>query len=398
MWARSRVAQPEWFPRPVSLLTDFLQRVRLRLAQPIQLVPDEDVQRHYLPPNMCVARIRSALAARRARGEIPASLPARPRVFVAVRQVNWEQAALVEPWKAVAEVVHYDFGQEFDPRDRDWENVGRPAFGRALVEHVRGAHAHRPVDIFFSYLSGHWVGREAIHQIRDLGIITINCDFDDVYLFWGYRRDGHFTGSAEIAPEFDACMSAQSEASVGKYIAIGARPVYLPPGGNPTVFGPRPPPVNRPLGVSFIGSRYGQRVEMIARLRGKGIPVVVRGKGWPEGSVTQEEMLRIYQSSLLTLGFGFIADTDRVGLKGRDFEVPLSGCAYLTSHNPDLAACFEEGKEILFYRDDNDLIERVKYYLAHPREAKAVGLAGRERALREHTWERRWRALIDLCR
>lgn len=394
----SRITLPDWFRRTGPALIDVLEGVRLHMRQPVQLLSDEDVQRHRLPRELCVARIRDSLAERRARSEIPPILPPRPRAFVAVRQVNWESSALVEPWRSVAEVIHYDFGKGFNPRDPDWERYGRPALGRALVERVQEEQARGPVDIFFSYLSGQWVGREVIHQIRDLGIITINCDFDDVYLFWGYRRAGHFTGSAEIAPEFDLCITAQSEASVGKYVAIGARPLFLPPGGNPAVFGPNPPPEVRPIGVSFIGSRYGRRPRTIVRMRRSGIPVVVRGKDWPNGPVTQEEMLRLCQSSLLTLGFGFVADTDRVGIKGRDFEVPLSGCAYLTSYSPDLAACFEEGKEILFYRNDDDLIAKAKYYLAHPEEAKAIGLAGRERALREHTWERRVRALIDVCR
>jgi hypothetical protein len=396
--AEFRLALPGWFPRRGPFLDDVLQRVRLHLAQPVQLLSDEEVERQRQPREICVARIRDALAERRARMEIPRILPRRPRVFVAVRQVNWELAALVEPWKAVAEIVHYDFGKEFNPRDRDWERRGRSAFGPALVERVREEHARSPIDIFFSYLSGQWVGPEAIRRIRELGMITVNCDFDDVYLFWGHRRAGHFSGSAEIAPEFDMCVSSQSEACVGKYVAIGAHPLFLPPGGNPAVFGPQPPREERPVGVSFIGSRYGRRARTISRMGRSGIPVVARGNGWPAGPVTQEGMVRLYQSSLVTLGFGFAADTGRVGIKGRDFEVPLSGCAYLTSYNPDLAACFEEDKEILFYRDEDDLIAQTKYCLAHPEEAKAIGLAGRERALREHTWEDRWRELINLCR
>ncbi len=396
--AQSPIILPGWFRRSSPAITDVLERVRLRLIEPVQLLSEADVRRHYLSHDTCVAQIRTMLSERRARGEIPASLPTQPRVFIAVRQVNWELSALVQPWTAVADVVHYDFGKEFDPRDPDWDRRGRPAFGRVLVERVREEHADRSVDIFFSYLSGQWVAREVIREIRDLGIITINCDFDDVYLFWAYHKAGHFTGSAEIAPEFDVCMAAQSEASVGKYAAIGARPLFSPPGGNPAIFGPRAPPVDRPIGVNFIGSRYGRRARTISRLRRSGIPVVVRGKGWPEGSVTQEEMLRIYQNSLVSLGFGYIADTDHVGLKGRDFEVPLSGSAYLASYSPELATCFTEDQEILFYNHEDDLIAQVKYYLAHPEAAKAIGLAGRERAMREHTWEHRWRAMIDLCR
>ena len=44
---------------------------------------------------------------------------------------------------------------------------------------------------------------------------------------------------------------------------------------------------------------------------------------------SQEKMLEVYNNSLVTLGFGYIGKTNLVGLKGRDFEVPLTGTAYL---------------------------------------------------------------------
>ncbi len=97
-------------------------------------------------------------------------------------------------------------------------------------------------------------------------------------------------------------------------------------------------------------------------------------------------MLTLYSRSLLTIGFGFIGKTLEVGMKGRDFEVPMTGCAYLTTYNDELAHYFVPGEEILFYRDKKELQEIVRYYRAHPEEAVAIGLAGRVKALSQHTW------------
>ncbi|MEJ1337205.1 MAG: glycosyltransferase, partial [Candidatus Sedimenticola sp. (ex Thyasira tokunagai)] len=105
-----------------------------------------------------------------------------------------------------------------------------------------------------------------------------------------------------------------------------------------------------------------------------------------------------YSRSLLTIGFGFIGNTQQVGMKGRDFEVPMTGCAYLTTYSDELAHYFVPGKEILFYRNKKELQEIASYYVAHPGEAVAIGLAGRAKALSRHTWEQRWVHLLGVIR
>jgi spore maturation protein CgeB len=86
-----------------------------------------------------------------------------------------------------------------------------------------------------------------------------------------------------------------------------------------------------------------------------------------------------------------------IGLKGRDFEVPMTGVAYMTTYNHELAQYFEPGKEIIFYKDSNELINKINYYLEHSKEAVKIGLAGRKRALTDHTWEKRWKQLLEIC-
>ncbi|MEJ1412567.1 MAG: glycosyltransferase [Candidatus Sedimenticola sp. (ex Thyasira tokunagai)] len=374
----------------MSLYKKYFAKIR----QPIS---GREIAQNQLSEDEQVARIQQYLAGRRQRGEV-GPLPEKPRVFIAVKNSNWEQAGLVDSWRSIADVIHYDWGEQFDQNATDWFSGGRDAFGEALFRQVEEAHRQTPLDIFFSYLSGRWVSRQVIDRIGRLGIVTANYDFDDSRKFWNSKKHGIYTGSAEIAPIFDLCVSAQSSSNVGKYVAIGANPLFLPSGGNATVFASLEPKMVRSVPVSFIGQKYGGRGEWIASLEAAGVAVEKRGVNWPGGPLSLDEMLALYSRSLLTIGFGFIGNTQQVGMKGRDFEVPMTGCAYLTTYSDELAHYFVPGKEILFYRNKKELQEIASYYVAHPGEAVAIGLAGRAKALSRHTWEQRWVHLLGVIR
>lgn len=371
-------------------MLDFYRKHLARIRQPVS---DREIARCQLTAGQQAERIRGHLAGRRADGELRA-LPERPRIFIAVRNVNWEQVGLVDSWRPLADVVHFDWGDRYEQSGDDWFARGRAAFGAELLERVRAAHAEQPVDIFFSYLSGRWVDRAIIEQIGALGILTVNYDFDDSRKFWNTRKHGVYTGSAEIAPAFDVCVTAQSSSNVGKYVAIGANPLFLPSGGNEQVFA-IPQDRERDIPVSFIGQNYGVRGEMIRYVEQHGIEVYKRGVGWPLGPVCQDEMLEIYGRSLIALGFGYIGKTDQLGLKGRDFEVPMTGCAYLTTWNQELAEYFVPNREILFYKNEDELVGQLRTHIADPVGTRCIGSMGRVRSLREHTWRARLQRLIN---
>ena len=82
-------------------------------------------------------------------------------------------------------------------------------------------------------------------------------------------------------------------------------------------------------------------------------------------------------------------------LKGRDFEIPgTGGGVYLTSFNADLAQHFVIGEEILCYRGRDEMIELIRYYLAHRDEAAEIARRARERSLREHRWLHRYETML----
>ncbi|MDP2598439.1 MAG: glycosyltransferase, partial [Candidatus Liptonbacteria bacterium] len=53
------------------------------------------------------------------------------------------------------------------------------------------------------------------------------------------------------------------------------------------------------------------------------------------------------------------------------------------------------GEEIVVYKDNKDLAEKIKYYLAHPEEREAIAKRGYERTIREHSTERRFEEIFE---
>jgi hypothetical protein len=312
-----------------------------------------------------------------------------------VHHVNWEKHGLVDGWAEIADVIHYDWGNSFNQYAADWHQRGKPDFNKVLLRQVELAHREKTIDLLFSYLSGRWVYPYTIRAIGKMNIITVNISLDDKVKFWGYQEPGGLSGNAEIAPEFDLCITTQSEEDVQKYISVGARALFLPPGGNTHSFSPIPAP--RDIPVSFVGQCYGTRPHIIGWLISCGIPVQTFGKGWPSGELSHREMNVIYSRSVVNLGFGFIGDSPHLtGLKGRNFEVPLMGNLYLTTYNQVLENCFILGEEIDCYQNETDLLSKLQYYITHPDIALNIGAAGRNRCLLDHTWTNRFKIILTV--
>jgi spore maturation protein CgeB len=130
---------------------------------------------------------------------------------------------------------------------------------------------------------------------------------------------------------------------------------------------------------------------LIDRLRRSNINVMCFGNGWQNGPVSNEDMRSIYAKSRINLGCGGIGySRTLVCLKGRDFEVPMSGALYLTQENAELSLVFNVGTEILTYQNESDCARLIHDLLNDPDRAAAIRQAARARSIRDHTYTTRW--------
>ena len=127
-----------------------------------------------------------------------------------------------------------------------------------------------------------------------------------------------------------------------------------------------------------------------------GISVAVFGAGWPSGTLSDRDMVKLFNRSRVNLGLGDMHYSRTLtNLKGRDFEAPSVGrSAYLTAFNSDLVDCFTIGREICCYRGIDEMIEMIRRLLADDGYRSSVAHAGRQRCIAEHTWLDRYRQLL----
>ena len=318
----------------------------------------------------------------------------RLRILAVYHHYNWEDESLKPSLEAFGPVTLYDWGEGFNRTSREWIPTIRDEMNRDLLKRVSAWMAESPFHVIFTYLSGEQVSAHTIEKLRVFGVPIVNLALNDKEHFVGKIRGGQAMGMRDICRHFDLCWTSTEDALI-KYCVEGALPLYLPEGANPAVH--RPYDVEREFDVSFVGQCYGNRPAVIERLRQAGIRVEAFGFGWPNGPLTTEEMVRMYSRSRINLGFGGVAGhDDTYCLKGRDFEIPMSGGLYVTESCAELERFFRPGEEIVTYRDFDDLVEKIRRLLSHPEEAERIRKAGFERARAEHTWEMRFEKVFKL--
>lgn len=325
--------------------------------------------------------------------------------------------------------LDYDFGplernaDPQTPKQIAFVAKNRPRFGEELLRQVERAHRERPIDLFFSYFLSSYVEPQVIRQISSMGIQTVN---------WFSNASYQFHLIEEIAPTFDYCLSPEIH-RLDYYRRVGANPIHCQMAANPRVY--KPYPVAQDYDVTFVGQAYGDRTDHILHLLNSGIYVRVWGPGWraPDpprslgkrlrrqlgrikrtvlrqhvvqpvypvpatqcgGPLSDEEMIKMYSRSKINLGFSKAGDTHLKEtpikqMRLRDFEVPMSGGFYMTEWWYELEDFLEPGKEIVCYRSKEDLVDKVKYYLAHDSEREKIRMAGYRRAVSDHTWQNRF--------
>lgn len=118
-------------------------------------------------------------------------------------------------------------------------------------------------------------------------------------------------------------------------------------------------------------------------------------------SVSDEEMNGLYSDFALSLNITELRDTyclktpiHKIHL--RAFEIPMAGGLQFANYNDELASYFEEGKEIVFYRTKDEMIDKAKYYLniKHSTEVLQMKHNARIRAEGEHTWFHRFDKIL----
>jgi hypothetical protein len=86
---------------------------------------------------------------------------------------------------------------------------------------------------------------------------------------------------------------------------------------------------------------------------------------------------------------------NETGLNFRHFEITATGGFLLCFDQPDLGEFFDIGRECDVFTDEDELIQKIDYYLANPEQRMAVAQAGQQRTLEQHLISHRLGEVLD---
>lgn len=347
------------------------------------------------PLSFDIERTREQIRAR-TRGVCVPSIGRGPvNSYLVTRTDGWG-VSLLRELSTLGPVTLYDWRARGYTEEMLRNSGVATALNRDLKVHLKRACDEGQIDWVLFSCNGSVVLADTIKWIKDeLGLLVVNQWLDCKHTFYsGERLNGQDCGLVDIAPYFDVSWTS-SRAVCPWYYAVGATPYCAPEGFCPATF----PRENLTMTheVSFVGACYGSRLELVEGLRRAGIRVTTAGPGWRGGLgiISFAEMSRLYNSTRINLGIGRIGySTEMTTLKGRDFEVPGSGGAYLTTYDWELATYYQVGPEILCYKSVVEAVDIIRYYLSHKGELDLVRERGRERAMKCHRWRNRFLDLL----
>ncbi len=80
----------------------------------------------------------------------------------------------------------------------------------------------------------------------------------------------------------------------------------------------------------------------------------------------------------------------------RLYETTGVGSLLLTDWKQNLGDLFAPGSEVAVFRNAEQTVEQIRYYLDHEDERAQMARAGQQRTLRAHTYRQRMGELVEL--
>jgi len=209
--------------------------------------------------------------------------------------------------------------------------------------------------------------------------------------------DVHAATTSRIAPNFDLFLTNAPDL-VPAYGSLGATCEPLEIGTHPAFFRPVPARPEMACDVLVVGRAHTDRIAA-ARVLARNFDLHLHGEGWTEhgfesrGLLAGEDLLAALASARTTVVF-FRTPSGAPILKVALFDFLAAGALVLTNRSPVTARHFDFDTELVGFDSTAELVEKVRFLLAHPDVALAVRKAGRERVLRDHTWKQIWSRLL----
>jgi Glycosyl transferases group 1 len=189
-----------------------------------------------------------------------------------------------------------------------------------------------------------------------------------------------------IAPLFDYVFIAQRDYLPAYQIASSQHVEWLPLACDPAVHKPLGLP--RIYDVGFVGhvGAHDQRGQLLDVLAAHHTLNDYR-RGY-----SREEMAVVYNQSKIAFNHAIRDDVNM-----RVFEAMACGALLVANRiGNGLLDLFQEGKHLVTYQTQDELVERVAYYLAHDDERQAIARTGQAEVLAHHSYRQRAEKILSV--
>lgn len=260
-------------------------------------------------------------------------------------------------------------------------------YNKALL---REAQMLRP-DLLFVF-KGTLVKAETLRAIRDMGVICIQY-YPDI----GFRNHGPYL--PEALREYDWIFSTKSFGlkDLADQLSV-TNCSFLPHAFDPETHVPVTCSAfdakRYACDVNFVGNHSPKKQKILEDLQ-KAMPSLSL-KVW--GPAAWTALPELYQNqpvfgleyakaiTLSKINLALLTEQVRGASSGdlitaRTFEIPGVGGFMLHERTDEAEEYFEVGKECALFTDHDDMVDKIRYYLAHDDERCAVAKAGRQRSL-----------------
>jgi spore maturation protein CgeB len=291
----------------------------------------------------------------------------------------------------------------FDSSRRD---VARHAYVETLSSMLLESFAEKPIDILICMAQAP-ISARALRELRQQGVVTVLWFVED------YLR---FTYWKEMAKYYDFVFTIQKGDCIDAIRAAGAGSVhYLPTACDPRLHIPmnlsKEDREKWGSPISFVGAGYHNRQQAFASL--SHYPFKIWGSEWPgckpfdrmvqEASrrISPEEYIKIFNASDINLNLHSSSERDGIDPSGdflnpRTFELASCEAFQLVDERALLHEAFVAGEEVVTFNSIADLRDKIDYYSSRPEERRRIARNGRERALRDHTYEKRIEEMLSV--
>ena len=288
--------------------------------------------------------------------------------------------------------------------------MGRKVFNRGLLDLVK---KEKP-DLFFAFMYTDELNIRTLEQIKQL-TTSIAWFADDHWRLDNYSRF--------YAPHFTTAITTWGE-GVKNYERYGIKNVIRSQWAcNHLIWKPSVS-ISQDIDVSFVGQYNSARGDIVRQLRSLGLEIWVRGWGWLEGRLPGGDMIQAFSRSRINLNFNtppnrwtpkllarlfFKRSLNKIRpnwhlvsnfrcwlnttipqIKARPFEVIGCGAFLISAFADDVDLYYQDKKEIVYYSNIPDLVEKIRFYLKNPELRKQIANAGYKRTIQEHTYMKRF--------